>query len=242
MKEEKTICGLYPRVSTEDQSRFGHSLDEQEEKLKQLCNFKDYEKEPNHTFQDAQEIKLNTKYTGFLATLETIASVGDTFLADYYKIEIPEAGEYTLQQTTRDFQFFVYNAGGDKIDAVGRYNPAAWDGVSKLYDSITFDEAGTYYLLTSSNCGAGKYQFQLMTEEAYQQEINPSETTTTTEETTTMTEETTTTAPSTTVTEASTTASATTTVASTTTASTKQSTAATKTTTSSTKKRNPADR
>ena len=28
LKEEKTICGLYPRVSTEDQSRFGHSLDE----------------------------------------------------------------------------------------------------------------------------------------------------------------------------------------------------------------------
>lgn len=43
LKEEKTICGLYPRVSTEDQSRFGHNLDEQEEKLKQLCNFKDYE-------------------------------------------------------------------------------------------------------------------------------------------------------------------------------------------------------
>ena len=43
MKEEKTICGLYPCVSTEDQSRFGHNLDEQEEKLKQLCNFKDYE-------------------------------------------------------------------------------------------------------------------------------------------------------------------------------------------------------
>ena len=44
MKEpKKIIAGLYPRVSTEDQSRFGHSLDEQEEKLKQLCNFKDYE-------------------------------------------------------------------------------------------------------------------------------------------------------------------------------------------------------
>ena len=40
---KKIIAGLYPRVSTEDQSRFGHSLDEQEEKLKQLCNFKDYE-------------------------------------------------------------------------------------------------------------------------------------------------------------------------------------------------------
>ena len=43
MNEKKTIVGLYPRVSTEDQSRFGHSLDEQEDKLKQLCNFKDYE-------------------------------------------------------------------------------------------------------------------------------------------------------------------------------------------------------
>ena len=44
MVEQKKIkAGLYPRVSTEDQSRFGHSLDEQEEKLKQLCNFKDYE-------------------------------------------------------------------------------------------------------------------------------------------------------------------------------------------------------
>ena len=43
MNEEKKLCGIYMRVSTEDQSRFGHSLDEQEEKLKQLCNFKDYE-------------------------------------------------------------------------------------------------------------------------------------------------------------------------------------------------------
>ena len=43
MNDNKTIVGLYPRVSTEDQSRFGHSLDEQEDKLKQLCNFKDYE-------------------------------------------------------------------------------------------------------------------------------------------------------------------------------------------------------
>ncbi len=41
--EKKIIAGLYPRVSTEDQSRFGHSLDEQEDKLKQLCKFKGYE-------------------------------------------------------------------------------------------------------------------------------------------------------------------------------------------------------
>ena len=43
MKEEKEIiCGLYPRVSTEDQSRFGHSLDEQEDRLRKLCEFKGY--------------------------------------------------------------------------------------------------------------------------------------------------------------------------------------------------------
>ena len=43
MKEEtEVICGLYPRVSTEDQSRFGHSLDEQEDRLKKLCEFKGY--------------------------------------------------------------------------------------------------------------------------------------------------------------------------------------------------------
>lgn len=42
-EENKVIAGLYPRVSTEDQSRFGHSLDEQEDRLKKLCEFKGYE-------------------------------------------------------------------------------------------------------------------------------------------------------------------------------------------------------
>lgn len=42
-EETKVICGLYTRVSTEDQSRYGHSLDEQEDKLKKLCEFKEYE-------------------------------------------------------------------------------------------------------------------------------------------------------------------------------------------------------
>lgn len=185
------------------------------------------EEEPNHSLTDAQQIELNTKYTGFLATLETIS--GDTFLADYYKISISEAGDYTLQQTTRDFQFFVHDANGDKIDALGRYNPAAWDGVSKLYDTITFDAPGTYYLITSSNCAAGPYQFQLMTESAYQQEINPTETTTEATETTVTTTATTSdTAETTTaVTTASSTASDTT--------FTKQTTTTTRTTTATAK-------
>ena len=40
---EKKIVGIYIRVSTEDQAREGFSLGEQEEKLRQLCEFKEYE-------------------------------------------------------------------------------------------------------------------------------------------------------------------------------------------------------
>lgn len=40
---EKKIAGIYIRVSTEDQAREGFSLGEQEEKLKQLCKYKDLE-------------------------------------------------------------------------------------------------------------------------------------------------------------------------------------------------------
>ena len=41
--EEKKIAGIYIRVSTEDQARVGFSLGEQEEKLKQLCKYKEYD-------------------------------------------------------------------------------------------------------------------------------------------------------------------------------------------------------
>ena len=43
MTEEKRIAGIYVRVSTEEQSREGFSLKEQEERLKEFCNFKRYE-------------------------------------------------------------------------------------------------------------------------------------------------------------------------------------------------------
>ena len=42
-QEEKKIAGIYIRVSTEDQAREGFSLGEQEEKLRQLCEFKEYQ-------------------------------------------------------------------------------------------------------------------------------------------------------------------------------------------------------
>ena len=43
MEEERKVAGIYIRVSTEDQAREGFSLGEQEEKLKQLCDYKCYE-------------------------------------------------------------------------------------------------------------------------------------------------------------------------------------------------------
>lgn len=43
MKEEKKKCGLYMRVSTEDQAREGFSLPEQKERLETFCKFKGYE-------------------------------------------------------------------------------------------------------------------------------------------------------------------------------------------------------
>lgn len=41
-EKKNFVVGIYPRVSTEDQSRFGFSLDEQEESLKRLCEWKGY--------------------------------------------------------------------------------------------------------------------------------------------------------------------------------------------------------
>ncbi len=43
MKDEKKKCGLYLRVSTEDQAREGFSLPEQRERLESFCKFKGYE-------------------------------------------------------------------------------------------------------------------------------------------------------------------------------------------------------
>ncbi len=43
MNEEKKKCGLYMRVSTEDQAREGFSLPEQRERLENFCKFKGYE-------------------------------------------------------------------------------------------------------------------------------------------------------------------------------------------------------
>ena len=43
MDDVKKVCGLYMRVSTEDQAREGFSMGEQEERLIEYCKFKRYE-------------------------------------------------------------------------------------------------------------------------------------------------------------------------------------------------------
>ena len=43
MNDKKYVIGLYPRVSTEDQFRNGHSLGEQKERMLKLCDYKNYE-------------------------------------------------------------------------------------------------------------------------------------------------------------------------------------------------------
>ena len=48
LNEEKKKCGLYLRVSTEDQAREGVSLPEQRERLETFCKFKGYPESVNH--------------------------------------------------------------------------------------------------------------------------------------------------------------------------------------------------
>ena len=48
MVEKKKICGLYQRVSTEDQAREGFSLSEQKAGLEEFCKFKGYEIKDYH--------------------------------------------------------------------------------------------------------------------------------------------------------------------------------------------------
>ena len=43
MDDVKKVCGLYMRVSTEDQAREGFSLPEQEKRLRAMCEYKGYE-------------------------------------------------------------------------------------------------------------------------------------------------------------------------------------------------------
>lgn len=71
-ENKKEIVGLYPRVSTEDQSRFGHSLDEQECRMRDLCKFKNYE--IYKVYREEGVSAKNTNRPKFKEMLEDIKS------------------------------------------------------------------------------------------------------------------------------------------------------------------------
>ena len=58
MNEEKKKCGLYMRVSTEDQAREGFSLPEQKERLEAFCKFKENKRYQHPAYGSAQETAL----------------------------------------------------------------------------------------------------------------------------------------------------------------------------------------
>ena len=95
MQDDLRICGLYLRVSTEDQAREGFSLPEQKERLEALCKFKGYKiydyyedagisaKTGNHRpefdrmIEDAKAGKINTVIA---LKLEEVFMTGKTCL------------------------------------------------------------------------------------------------------------------------------------------------------------------
>ena len=73
MDENKKICGLYMRVSTEDQAREGFSLLEQKERLEEFCKFKKYE--IKDYYEDAGiSAKTGNERPEFIRLMEDIKS------------------------------------------------------------------------------------------------------------------------------------------------------------------------
>ena len=67
---EKKVAGIYIRVSTEDQAREGFSLPEQEERLREFCNFKRYE--IYKIYKDAGISAKNDKRPAYQEMLEDV--------------------------------------------------------------------------------------------------------------------------------------------------------------------------
>lgn len=70
MDDKKFVVGLYPRVSTEDQSRFGHSLDEQKDRMYKLCDYKGYE--VYNVYEDAGISAKNMNRPAFQEMIQDI--------------------------------------------------------------------------------------------------------------------------------------------------------------------------
>lgn len=90
MSEEKKIAGIYIRVSTEDQAREGFSLGEQEEKLRQLCKYKDFEifkvyKDAGISAKDKIINKLRTEKESLKEQLQKFKSFWHSIMGHFQK-------------------------------------------------------------------------------------------------------------------------------------------------------------
>lgn len=88
--EEKKIAGIYIRVSTEDQAREGFSLGEQEEKLRQLCKYKDFEifkvyKDVGISAKDKIINKLRTEKESLKEQLQKFKSFWHSIMGHFQK-------------------------------------------------------------------------------------------------------------------------------------------------------------
>ena len=72
-------AAIYCRVSTEDQAKEGYSLSEQQEKLKDLCKFRDY-----NIYKIYEYAIKGTRYNG-LEKLEIIEEAKILFKIKYNK-------------------------------------------------------------------------------------------------------------------------------------------------------------
>lgn len=70
MDDKKFVVGLYPRVSTKDQFRNGHSLDEQKERMLKLCDYKNYE--VYKVYEDAEISAKNMNRPAFQEMIQDI--------------------------------------------------------------------------------------------------------------------------------------------------------------------------
>ena len=86
MNEEKKLCGIYMRVSTEDQAREGFSLPEQKERLEAYCKFNNY--------------KIVEYYTDAGISAKT-----GNKRPEYDRMQIPVKGDICSAPTVRSVHF-----------------------------------------------------------------------------------------------------------------------------------------
>lgn len=92
--KDKLYAGIYIRVSTEDQAREGHSLDEQKDRLLKLCDYKGYV--VYNIYEDAGISAKNTKRPAFQEMLQDMEE-GKISKVVVYKLDRLTRSIYDLE-------------------------------------------------------------------------------------------------------------------------------------------------